>query len=112
MATTPEGKVKEKVKKLLTQRGAYWYMPMGTAIYTRNGVPDFLVCYRSVFIGIETKAGYNKPSALQKLELINIKNAGGIGLVVNEKNLGTIENVLEAIDSGNWTPALSNFDSF
>jgi len=43
MASTPEAKVKEKIKKILKERGAWYAMPMGTG-YGNSGVPDFLVC--------------------------------------------------------------------
>lgn len=98
MATTPEGKVKEKVKKLLTKHGAYFFMPRGTT-YGRSGIPDFIVCAHGLFVGVETKAGYNKPSALQDLEMLNIRKAGGVALVINEKNLGDLERLLDHLDT-------------
>ena len=97
MATTPEGKVKEKVKKLLTKHGAYFFMPRGTT-YGRSGIPDFIVCAHGLFVGVETKAGRNEPSALQDLEMLNIRKAGGITLVINEKNLDDLEHLLIRLD--------------
>ena len=90
MALTPEGKVKAKVKKILQESGAWWYMPMGT---------DFLCCYRGVLVGIETKAGRNKATALQMLELRNIYEAGGCALIVNETNIEDVAKALEAVDA-------------
>ena len=98
MATTPEGKVKKEVKKLLTKHGAYFFMPRGTT-YGRSGIPDFVVCAHGLFIGVETKAGYNKPSALQDLEMLNIRKAGGVALVINEKNLDVLEALLARLDT-------------
>jgi len=86
MAKTPEGKVKDAVKKILKEYNAYYAMPMGTG-YGNSGVPDFLVCYNGVFIGIETKAGTNTPTALQIKNLNDINKAGGISLVINETNI-------------------------
>lgn len=111
MPMTPEGKVKERVKKVLTERGAFWYMPMGTAIYSRKGIPDFLVCYKGYFISIETKAGNNKPSKLQEYEMDNIFRALGTTLVINETNLQDIIHVLEVIDNENRPPTFRNFRS-
>lgn len=100
---TPEGKVKAKVKNILNQRGAFWYMPMGTPLYSRNGIPDFLVCYKGVFIGIETKAGRGKTTKLQQMELQKIADAGGVGLVVNETNVYKVAAIIDAIDNGTWS---------
>ena len=99
MALTPEGKVKARVKKILQESGAWWYMPIGTGIGSRNGVPDFLCCYRGVLVGIETKAGRNKATALQMLELRNIYKAGGCALIVNETNIEDVTKALGAVDT-------------
>ena len=53
---TPEAKVKAKVKAILKNLGAYYVMPV-TSGYGNSGAPDFLVCIRGKFIGIECKAG-------------------------------------------------------
>lgn len=90
---TPEGKVKAKVKKVLKVLGAYYVMP-ATGGYGSSGAPDFLVCYNGRFVGIECKAGDNQPTALQAENLHNIRNAGGWGLVINEKNVGELEELL------------------
>lgn len=83
---TPEVKVKDKVKAVLKNLGAYYVMPV-TGGYGNSGAPDFLVCYKGRFIGIECKAGRNKPTALQEKNLREIEDAGGVGLVVNEENV-------------------------
>lgn len=91
MASTPEDKVKAKVKATLSRLGCYYAMPIGTQ-YGRSGVPDFLVSYEGSFIGLETKAGKNYwPSALQIENLREIEAAGGKAMVVNEDNVDQIE---------------------
>lgn len=83
---TPEVKVKSKVKAVLKNLGAYYVMPV-TGGYGNSGAPDFLVCYKGRFIGIECKAGRNKPTALQEKNLREIEDAGGSALVINEENV-------------------------
>lgn len=90
---TPEGKVKQKVKKILTEAGAYYAMPVGAG-YGHAGTPDFLVCYRGRFIGIETKAKGNKPTALQEATMQRIREAGGRALVIDETNVDTLRKEL------------------
>lgn len=94
---TPEGKVKAAVKKILNEINAFWYMPMGNAMYSKNGVPDFIGCYKGKFFGIETKAGRGKPTALQELCMNEIQAAGGRCLVVNEKNIQYLPEWLEQL---------------
>lgn len=97
-STTPEGKVKREVKKVLADLGAYYTMPV-TGGYGASGAPDFLVCYAGIFFGIECKAGDNKPTELQKRNLAAISKAGGLACVVNERNLGTLEDwIINSVD--------------
>jgi len=93
MAQTPEAKVKARVKKVLDHLGAYYAMP-ATGGYGRSGVPDFLVCYQGMFIGLECKAGGNQATELQKKNLSDIRSAGGMAYVVNENNISTLEELL------------------
>ena len=94
---TPEAKVKKKVRGTLKALGAYYVMPV-TSGYGSSGAPDFLVCWRSLFFGIECKAGKNKPTALQFQNLTKITAAGGISLVVNEENMNDVLTLIGASD--------------
>lgn len=87
---TPEAKVKVKVKKYLTEMGAYYAMP-ATGGYGLSGTPDFLVCYRGMFVAIECKAGGNKPTALQEAAMQRIRDAGGMALVIDESNVNDLK---------------------
>jgi len=87
---TPEGKVKQKVKKYLTEMGCYYAMP-ATGGYGLSGTPDFLVCYRGMFVAIECKAGKNVPTALQLAALDRITGAGGLALVIDESNVDDLK---------------------
>ena len=91
---TPEAKVKKKVVQLLKQYKAYFFYPV-TGGYGRSGVPDIIVCYKGRFIGIECKAGNNKPTALQEKNLRDIELADGISMVVNEDNIASVEETLQ-----------------
>jgi len=93
MALTPEKKVKNKVVSILKEHGAYYFFPASYGM-GRSGVPDVIVCYRGRFIGIECKAGKNKPTPLQLRELAAIEAAGGTSLVVNETNLDQLQTLL------------------
>jgi len=90
---TPERKVKDKVKKVLKELGAYYAMP-ATGGYGSSGVPDFLVCYCGRFIGLECKANGGKTTALQEKNLYDIRKNGGTAFVVDEHNVGDLRELL------------------
>ena len=96
---TPEGKVKAKVRKKLDEAKAYYFMP-ATGGYGKSGVPDIVACVNGWFIGIECKAGINKPTALQQNNLNAIKASGGTALVINENNINELEDCLNQIKEG------------
>jgi Holliday junction resolvase len=93
MAMTPEAKVKKRVVELLKAADAYYFYPV-TGGWGNSGVPDIIVCHKSRFIGIECKAGTNKPTKLQQKNLADIASAGGIALVVNELNIHEVADLL------------------
>lgn len=96
---TPEGKVKSKVSKILSEHGVVYFMPRGTAI-GKSGVSDYICVYHGRFIAIEAKAGKNKPTALQQKFLNDVVKSGGISLVINEDNLQELTQTIICIASG------------
>ena len=96
---TPEAKVKKKAVQILKELSAYYFYPV-TGGYGRSGVPDIIVCYKGLFIGIECKAGKNKPTPLQEKNMEDIRKAGGIALVINEDNVSRLSRILFDLSSG------------
>lgn len=94
MAMTPEVLVKKQIKAIIKNNGGYYAMPIGMGM-GNSGVPDFLVCHKGRFIGIEAKAKGNKPTALQLKHIQDIKDAGGEAYVINEDNLHTLQGILD-----------------
>lgn len=93
MGMTPEAKVKKAVRQVLDGLGAYYVMPV-TGGYGRQGAPDFLVCLNGQFIGIETKAGKGRLTALQEMNLKQIIEAGGVSLVIREDDVKYLPSLL------------------
>ena len=96
MASTPESKVKTKIKAILKEQGVYYAMPIGTG-YGNAGVPDFLCCVNGRFLAIEAKAGSGQTTALQEKNLRDIEAAGGITLVIREDNINALAGYLKLI---------------
>ena len=90
---TPEAKVKKVVVNQLRNLGAYYFYPV-TGGYGRSGVPDIVGCYKGKFYGIECKAGNNTPTPLQQINLDDIEKQNGIALVVNEKNMHSVRDLI------------------
>lgn len=81
MANTPEGKVKDVVKKVCKELGIYYHMPVQNGM----GKPtlDFILCVDGKFVAIETKAPGKKPTPRQELTMKEMQGAGGIAFVVD-----------------------------
>lgn len=109
MAATPESKVKAKIHAALKAVGAYAVNYIGGQ-YAKAGTPDILACLDGRFIGIEAKAGTNKPTMLQIIALREIDKAGGLALVINENNLVYLIGCLH--DIGNAKSNYREFDQF
>lgn len=96
--TTPEGKVKDKVKKVLKKFGelVYYHMPVQNGM----GAPtlDFIVCAAGYFLAIETKAPGGKPTQRQVVTMENMRAAHGFVFVVaNDDDLDRLEETLNLL---------------
>jgi Holliday junction resolvase len=98
MAKTPERKVKDAVVTILKRFGAYYFYPVSGG-FGRSGVPDIVGCYMGLFVAIECKAGVGKTTALQDAQIEQIKQAGGVALVIRETNLNELTDVLTKMES-------------
>jgi Holliday junction resolvase len=98
MASTPEKKVKLKVRSILDWHDDVYYFTPVTGGYGRSGVPDIVGCYKGQFFAIECKAGTGKPTALQLKNIAQIIKAGGVATIINEENLEDVRLMLGSID--------------
>ena len=94
---TPEARVKKAVTKQLKDLGCYYFYPV-TGGYGRSGVPDIVGCYRGKFFAIECKADGNVPTALQSLNLKQIKDAGGNAWVIDENTASFVTRLITEVD--------------
>ena len=81
---TPEGIIKQKIKKLLDSYGKqlYFYMPVPGGYGART--VDYLGCCKGVFFAVEAKRPGAKATAVQEAILERIRCSGGIAFVVND----------------------------
>jgi len=109
---TPEGKVKDAIKRVLRARGTWFYMPVQNGLGV-HGIPDFVCCHPvlitedmvgktlGAFVGIEAKAvgKERNTSAHQKMVIAQINEHGGLAFVTSdaeivEDNLNKLEGVI------------------
>lgn len=95
---TPEGRVKDAIKRELKVRGIWYYMPVQNGMGV-VGVPDFICCFNGRFLAIETKAPgkLNTLTANQRARIDEINAAGGEAVVVD--NVLILKEVLDGLCS-------------
>lgn len=85
MAQTPEGRVKDAIKKYLASlRHCWFFLPVSNGMGSM-GIPDIICCYRGIFVAIETKAPgkLGNVTPLQRAKIDAINNAEGFALAVD-----------------------------
>jgi len=83
MSTTPEGKVKERVKKILREHGAYYFMPV-QAGYGMPGL-DFHCCFEGRAFCVEAKAPGKHATPRQQLTIEEMEKSGMRIFIVGER---------------------------
>ena len=85
MAVKAETSLQERIQKFIVKSGGYVIKQHGDMI-SEPGVPDLLVCYRGIFMGLEVKVDNNVPSKHQGIHCRKIWKAGGIAAIVRSIN--------------------------
>lgn len=114
MVQTPEGWVKDHIKKILEQHKIHYSMPV-TMGYGKSGDPDIHTCMAGLFVTIEAKddalrhrhgelitRGKNKgkvvteggPTALQQDTMRSIRECGGITLLIDRHNFTALHDFI------------------
>lgn len=77
-----EQALQAKIIKYLESKGAFVVKTIST---NKTGCPDLLVCYKSIFVGIEVKAPgkLGNLTKIQEAQLAKIVEAGGNAYVVD-----------------------------
>lgn len=85
MARTPEGRVKDDVKKRLKQHDIWYFCPMQNG-FGVVGIPDFICCINGHFLAIETKAPgkANNTTPNQDRVIKEIREHWGTVLIIDD----------------------------
>lgn len=99
-----EKSFENKVKAFLKNEGC-WYVKYwsGTARngkqFTKDGIPDLLVCCNGFFLGVELKAEKGKPSDLQLWNIDKIREANGIAMVLYPDDFETFKRLIRKLNT-------------
>jgi len=94
MAVTPEGKVKDQIKKILNNRKILFFMPNMSGMGA-TGLPDFIICIDGQMIAVEAKRdGTAKLTTKQDSTMKKLRRAGVITLLVHADNLNNFESFI------------------
>lgn len=114
MAQTPEGRVKDQVRKALHAAGIHpfshvgqglhpeaigtYYMPVAGP-FAVHGVHDFVLCVRGIFCSIETKAPENREDETlhQGWFRISVTQCGGISLTGVRDGAAAVQKLLQLV---------------
>lgn len=86
--TTPEGKVKKLVKRLLDEFEAYRFCPVQAGFGEMT--LDFLVCYHGRFCAVETKAP-GKHVTLRQQGIVDKMHAAGAKVFIIDGDISELE---------------------
>ena len=97
-ALTPEGKVKQKVAKMLKRYKLWFFYPAANGM-GRAGIPDIITILAGKFVGIEVKADKTKkPTMLQQQCGRQIIAAGAQWfLVYDDQSLAVVEQYIQKV---------------
>lgn len=106
----PEKQFQLKVEEFFRSNGIYpcgrarkrngWYVKIWGGGFQRVGIPDILACIKGVFVAVELKSPRGKASALQTLNIDNIRESGGMAYILYPKDFGVFKNEILALISG------------
>lgn len=77
----PEARLGREIRRECIKRGAFIFKIHGGPTMM-VGLPDLILCYRGVFIGMEVKMPEGKVAKIQERRIEEIRSAGGLSGVV------------------------------
>lgn len=92
-----EKQFQKKVIKYLKATPKTWFVKVWGGGFQRSGIPDLICCVNGVFIAVELKGGDGRVSELQKMNIRQINEAGGIGLILYPKGYEDFKKIVEEV---------------
>lgn len=91
----------DKIKRFLKARG-YYFVKFFANRMTKTGVPDILACVRGRWVAIEVKAANGRASPLQLWNREQIRQAGGIAIILYPDKFEEFKELVKLIEEGEF----------
>lgn len=97
----PESRLSRNIQKALRERGAFCFKVHGSE-YMMAGLPDIVVCYNGLFIGLETKTPSGS-GATPRQAYVHDRIREALGTVCVVRSVREALDVLNVVDA--WLDA-------
>lgn len=77
----------------------YWEKRWGGGRYVKSGLPDMRIVVNGIALEVELKATNGTPSELQKRNIRQINNSGGIAMVLYPEGFETFKRIVKGLKS-------------
>lgn len=77
----------------------YWEKRWGGGRYTKSGLPDMRIIVKGIALEVELKATNGTLSELQKRNICQINNSGGIAMVLYPEGFETFKTMIKRVKS-------------
>ena len=90
-----EKSFENKLKSYLKSRESWFIKYWAGSKFTKEGIPDILICDNGIFIAIEVKAQNGKPTLIQLITLEKIRKAGGYGILLYPQDFKSFQTFMD-----------------
>lgn len=87
----------EPVDKMKVPPCGYWEKRWGGGRYVKAGLPDMRITVQGIALEVELKATTGKPSDLQKRNIQQINNSGGLGFVLYPEQFEQFKEIVKGV---------------
>lgn len=87
----------EPVDRMKAPPCGYWEKRWGGGRYTKSGLPDMRIVVNGIALEVELKDTNGTPSELQKRNIRQINNSGGIAMVLYPEGFATFKTMIKEV---------------
>lgn len=89
----------EPVDRMSAPPCGFYEKRWGGSRYVKSGLPDMRITVKGIALEVELKATNGTPSVLQKRNIRQINNSGGIAMVLYPQGFDTFKDIIKGVKS-------------